>query len=81
MDRESESIEHIQNIGSGCSVSRKYKVEGGVESLLEDMDAESIFDHIEGNPENVVVTAVLSRSKRSAVNISCTILKTSGLKP
>ena len=55
MDRESESIEHIQNIGSGCSVSRKYKVEGGVESLLEDMDAESIFDHIEGNPENVVV--------------------------
>lgn len=55
VDRESESIEHIQNIGSGCSVSRKYKVEGGVESLLEDMDAESIFDHIEGNPENVVV--------------------------
>lgn len=55
VDRESESIEHIQNIGSGCSVSRKYKVEGGVESLLEDMDAKSIFDHIEGNPENVVV--------------------------
>lgn len=55
VDRESESIEHIQNIGSGCSVSRKYKVEGGVESLLEDMDVESIFDHIEGNPENVVV--------------------------
>ena len=55
VDRESESIEHIQNIGSGCSVSRKYKVEGGVESLLEDMDAENIFDHIEGNPENVVV--------------------------
>ena len=55
VDRESESVEHIQNIGSGCSVSRKYKVEGGVESLLEDMDAESIFDHIEGNPENVVV--------------------------
>ena len=55
VDRESESIEHIQNIGSGCSVIRKYKVEGGVESLLEDMDAESIFNHIEGNPENVVV--------------------------
>ncbi len=55
VDRESESIEHIQNIGSGCSVSRKYKVEGGVESLLEDMDAENIYDHIEGNPENVVL--------------------------
>ena len=45
VDRERESIEHTQNIGSGCSVSRKYKVEGGVKSLLEDKDVESIFDH------------------------------------
>ncbi|MFR5731547.1 MAG: hypothetical protein ACLUD2_05895 [Clostridium sp.] len=55
MDRESESIGTHSEYWPGCSVSRKYKVEGGVESLLEDMDAESIFDHIEGNPENVVV--------------------------
>ena len=27
IDRNSESIEHIQNIGTGCSVTRRYKVD------------------------------------------------------
>ena len=30
LDRESETLEHIQNIGSGCVVSRKYYVQDGV---------------------------------------------------
>lgn len=34
LDRESETLEHIQNIGSGCMVSRKYYVQDGVENLL-----------------------------------------------
>jgi len=54
IDRKTESIEHIQNIGSGCIISRKLKVQGGVEALLDDLDAESLFENIEGNPPNVI---------------------------
>lgn len=54
LDRESETLEHIQNIGSGCTVSRKMYVEGGVENLLDDIDAEELFGNIEGNPDDVI---------------------------
>lgn len=56
VDRESECIEHIQNIGTGCIVSRKYKVEGGVEGLLDNLDADYLFDNIVGNPPDVIDT-------------------------
>ena len=35
IDRATETLEHIQNIGTGCKVSRKYEIKGGIESLLE----------------------------------------------
>lgn len=54
LDRESETLEHIQSIGSGCVVSRKYYVQGGVEGLLDDIDADDLFGEIEGNPDDVV---------------------------
>lgn len=54
LDRESETLEHIQNIGSGCTVSRKMYVEGGVENLLDDINAEELFGNIEGNPDDVI---------------------------
>jgi len=54
LDRESETLEHIQNIGSGCVVSRKYYVQGGIEELLNDIDADDLFGEIEGNPDDVV---------------------------
>ena len=54
VDRESESIEHIQNVGIGCTISRKYQVEESVSSLLDGMDADSLFENIEGNPPNVI---------------------------
>ena len=56
IDRETETLEHIQNIGSGCKVSRKYEIEGGIESLLENFNAEDLFSHIEGNPDDVIDT-------------------------
>lgn len=56
IDRDTETLEHIQNIGTGCKVSRKYEVEGGIESLLENFDAEDLFAHIEGNPDDVIDT-------------------------
>lgn len=55
LDRESETLEHIQNIGTGCIVSRKMYIEGGVENLLDRIDADVLFGEIEGNPEDVVV--------------------------
>ena len=56
IDRETETLEYIQNIGSGCKVSRKYEIEGGIESLLENFNAEDLFSHIEGNPDDVIDT-------------------------
>ena len=54
LDRKSETLEHIQQIGSGCTLSRKMYVEGGVENLLDDIDAEELFGNIEGNPDDVI---------------------------
>jgi len=56
VDRETETIEHTQNIGTGCIVSRKYKVEGGVEGLLDDLDADYLFDNVEGNSPDIIAT-------------------------
>lgn len=57
IDRESESIEHIQNIGTGCTVSHKYKVEGGVVGLLDDLNDGYLFDYIVGNPPEAIDTS------------------------
>jgi len=54
IDREKETLEHIQNIGTGCKVSRKYEIEGGIEGLLDDFDAEDLFGNIVGNPDDAV---------------------------
>ncbi len=54
IDRATETLEHILNIGTGCKVSHKYEIEGGIESLLEQFDAEDLFSHIEGNPDDVI---------------------------
>ena len=56
LDRDSETIEHVQNNGSGCTVSRKFEVEGGVVGLLDDLDADDLFHHIAGNPPDVMET-------------------------
>ena len=53
---EYRQVEHIQNIGPGCKVSRKYEIEGGIESLLENFNAEDLFSHIEGNSDDVIDT-------------------------
>ena len=68
IDRESETIEHIQNIGSGCVVSRKFYVQGGVEELLDGIDAEDLFGEIEGNPDDVVDDPLESRNYEITVD-------------
>lgn len=56
IDRETETLEHVQNIGTGCKVSRKYEIVGGIESLLENFDAVDLFSYVEGNPDDVIDT-------------------------
>ena len=48
------TLEHVQNIGTGCKVSRKYEIEGGIESLLDVFDAEDLFGNIVGNPDDII---------------------------
>lgn len=55
LDRESESLEHIQQFGSGCIVSKKYYVQDGVVNLLDNLDADRLFAHIYGNsPDDLI---------------------------
>ena len=53
LDRESETLEHIQNIGSGCTVSRKMYVEGGVENPLGTQEYAITIDFKKG-PRRVI---------------------------
>ena len=54
IDRQTETIEHTQNIGTGCKVSRKYEIKDGIKNLLDYFDAENLFSHIKGDPDDVV---------------------------
>lgn len=56
IDRKTATLEHIQNIGTGCKVSRKYEVEDGIENLLEDFDANSLFANIGETPDDIIET-------------------------
>lgn len=67
IDRKTETLEHIQNIGSGCQVSRKYRVEDGISSLLDDIDAESFFSHTEGNPSDVIHNSLETQDYRITI--------------
>lgn len=68
IDRQTETLEHIQNIGTGCKVSRKYEIEGGIASLLDDFDADVLFGNIVGNPENVAETPNESKDYRVIID-------------
>ena len=46
IDRKTETLEYIQNTGTGCKISHKYEIEGEIERLLENLDSESLFTHI-----------------------------------
>ena len=54
IDRKTNSIEQIQTIGSGCKVSRKYEIEGGIESLLDEFEADCLFVELPTTPDDVI---------------------------
>lgn len=56
IDRATETLEYVQSLGTGCKISHKYEIEGGVENLLEHFDAKTLFTYVEGNPDDVIDT-------------------------
>lgn len=54
LNRETETLEHIKCVGSGCVISHKYYVQEGVTGLLDDLDASSLFQQITGNDPDVI---------------------------
>ena len=56
IDRETNSIEQVQKIGSGCKVSRKYEIEGGVECLLDEFEADYLFLELPTTPDDIIET-------------------------
>lgn len=53
IDRATETLEHIQILGSGCKISHKYEVEGGIAELLDEFDADYLFDRFASEPEGI----------------------------
>lgn len=54
IDREKETLEHIQNIGTGYKISHKYEIKGGIENLLDVFNAKELFGNIAGDPDDTV---------------------------
>lgn len=54
IDRATETLTHIQNVGSGCKIKREYEIEGGISSLLEGMEEEELFTFTEGNDDDAL---------------------------
>ncbi|MEG2013014.1 MAG: hypothetical protein RR063_07385, partial [Anaerovoracaceae bacterium] len=68
IDRASETLEHIQNIGTGCVISRKYYVQDGIANLLDDLDADSLFENIIGNEPDVIVDPLETKDYQITVD-------------
>lgn len=54
IDRATQTLEHVQNIGSECQVKRLLHVEGGIDSLLDGIN-EYALDPIEEVPEDAMI--------------------------
>ena len=53
IDRQSETLEHIREIGTGCKITNTYYVQEGIQSLLDGVDVDA-FSEIVGNPPDTV---------------------------
>ena len=53
IDRTSETLEHVREIGPGCKVTNSYYLQEAIASLLDNISI-YVFPRIEGNPPDVV---------------------------
>lgn len=68
LDRASETIEHIQNIDTGCVITRTFKVQDGVADFLDNLDADRLFSNIEGNPDDIIETPLETKDYTIAID-------------
>lgn len=59
--RDNETIEYIIDLSPGCSIKRSYHIEGEVSYLLDQFDADALFEDIPDAPEDAVVSPNLQR--------------------
>ena len=68
LDRKTETLNHIQKIGSGCVISRSYFVQDGVASLLDELDAAHLFEQNVGNGPDVITDSGETRNYQITVD-------------
>lgn len=61
IDRKSETLEIRNKIGEGCEVAHTYFVQGGIETLLDNMNSEWL-SAIEGNPPDAITDPLETRT-------------------
>jgi len=54
LDRDTETVEIVRNLGTGCSLTNRIHVEGGVGALLDGMDPDVLFGVAAGDPDDVL---------------------------
>lgn len=52
IDRKSETIKYVQNIGKGCKVTHTYYIQEGISNFLDNV-YHNVFTEIKGNPPDV----------------------------
>ena len=55
IDRATNTLEYIQRFGAGCVISHKYYDRQGIADLLDVLDPDSLFRHVEGNGSDVMI--------------------------
>lgn len=64
IDRNTETIEHIQKIGEECDITRKYHVGEGISTFLDDYDSDTFLAVVEGNPDDVIENPLEEKTYR-----------------
>ena len=54
IDRATQMLSHIRNLGSGCSIRQEYRIEEGISTLLDSLEEETSFSYVVGNGEDTV---------------------------
>lgn len=54
IDRETETVKYIQQLGTVCVISKEYYIQEAVASFLDGLDADFLFNTIKGNPVDLI---------------------------
>ena len=68
IDRTTETIEHFQQIGQECDITRTYHIGEGVSNFLDDYDVDSFLTNIVGNPDDAIDDPMEEKLYRVEIN-------------